>query len=126
MAAPKGFKKVETGISGFWKPTKGGSHSVQGVVGHAVETKGADDKPNTFYMLRLTTDEGGPIVTGQNKPVKMRVGMVVGIGGRTLQTFLHENMGREVYLEYRGLGEAKKGQSAPKLFDTFVSEESGD
>jgi hypothetical protein len=118
MAAPKGFKKVETGISGFWKPTKAG-HSLQGVVGHAVETKGADGKPNTFYMLRLKTDDSGPIATGAGKVVRAVEGMVVGVGGRTLQTFLGERIGQEVFLEYKGLGDAKRGQSAPKLYDCY-------
>lgn len=122
-AAPKGFKKVETAIAGFWKPAKVGQ-SLQGVVGHQVETKGADGKANVYFVVRLTSEESGPIARnsdgkGGGKAVKPAIGMLVGVGGRTLQTFLKEREGREVFLSYAGLGEAKRGQNPPKLYETF-------
>jgi hypothetical protein len=121
MAAPKGFKKVETGLGGFWKPTKEGQH-VQGIIGHAVETKGVDGKPNVFYTFRLLDEKSGPIVNANGKPLKTYEGMLIGIGGKTLLTFFADRLGKEVYIEYQGLGVAKRGQNAPKLYDTFESE----
>ena len=45
--------------------------------------------------------------------------MLVGVGGKTLATFLEEHIGQAVYIVYKGLGVAKKGQNAPKLYDTY-------
>jgi len=126
---PAGFRKVETSISGFWKP-EGAGEFLQGIVGAPVEVKGRDDdKPNTFYPLQLTSADGGPIVSGTDKAVKaveMRIGMIVGVGGKMLGMFLREREGKEVFLVYRGLGKAKPGQSAPKMFDTFEAEREGE
>lgn len=117
--APSGFRKVETSISGFWKPTRVGQ-SIQGIVGHAVEVAGKEGQPNTFYTLKLTDENiGGQIATQDDKPVKPHKGMVIGIGGKALLTFLREREGKEVFLSYKGLGVAKKGQSAPKLYDCY-------
>ena len=125
--APEGFVKVETSISGFWKP-EGAGESLQGIVGAPVEVKARVDgeKPNTFYTLHLTSEEGGPIVSGEDKAIDMRKGMIVGVGGKMLATFLAAREGKEVFLIYRGLGKAKKGQSAPKMYDTFERETDGE
>ena len=120
---PAGFKKVETSISGFWKPEGAGEY-LQGIVGAPVEVKGRDgDKPNTFFPLQLTSADGGPIVSGDDKTIEMRIGMIVGVGGKMLAMFLREREGKEVFLIYRGLGKAKSGQNAPKMFDTFEAEQ---
>ena len=122
--APKGFKKVETGLTGFWRPTKVGQ-CLQGVVGHAVETKGRDGKSNTFFVLRLSTSDCEGVSSQNGKALKADIGMLVGVGGKVLHTFLSEHTGREVYLIYKGLGDAKRGQNAPKLFDVYESVEDG-
>ena len=132
MAAPKGFKKVETGMAGFWKPTKAGQH-IRGIVGEAIETAGipvkdaegkmVPGKPNTFHTLRVLDEKSGPVQDSKEKALKVYEGMRVGIGGRVLQNFLTEYQGKEVYLEYKGLGVAKKGQSAPKLFDVYAADD---
>lgn len=120
----KNFKKVDNGIAGFWKPTKEGE-GLQGVVGHTVETKGVDGRPNVFVMLRLTREDSGPIVTGNGRVVKSTVGMNVGVGGKMLLNFLSERTGHEVALVYRGLGDPKRGMNPPKLYDTYDSTEAG-
>ena len=121
VPAPRGFRKVETHLAGFWKPEHAGQ-SIQGIVGEAVEVKGKDDKINTFYTLKLTSIEGGPIRTADDKPVEMSEGMMIGIGGKMLLIFLRGREGKEVYLTYAGLGPKKPGQNAPKLFNTFERE----
>jgi len=122
---PESFKQVDNTLGGFWKPTEPGQ-GIQGVVGHRVETIGADKKENIFYTIKLTMLESGPIVGVGDKVVEVEMGMLIGIGSRTVQAFLAANEGKEIALVYRGLGKAKPGRNAPKLFDTFVSTESGD
>lgn len=128
--APKGFKQVDNSLGGFWKPSKGGEH-LQGIVGHLIEAKSAqkDGKTNRFYAVRLTSADSAPIVNTDDKPITAEVGMLVGVGGAVLMTFLNDRMGKEVYLAYKGLGKAKRGQNAPKMYDTFekeFDEESGE
>lgn len=118
-----GFKKVETHLAGFWKPTHDGQH-VRGIVTQAIEVKGReDDKTNTFYTLLLTAEDGGPIKDGDDKTIKPESGMMIGVGGKMLLSFLRGREGKEVLLIYRGLGPKKPGQSAPKLYDTYEREE---
>jgi hypothetical protein len=117
-----GFKKVETHLAGFWKPTADGQH-LRGIVTQAIEVKGKDEKLNTFYTLLLTSEEGGPIKDGEDKTIKTEAGMIVGVGGKMLLSFLHGREGKEVMLIYRGLGAKKPGQNAPKLYDTYEREE---
>jgi hypothetical protein len=124
MAAPKGFKKVETGTAGFWRPAKKGD-CLQGVVGTARTVEGADGKPNTFFSIRITNVKSGPIATKSGKRVTPHMGMNVGAGGTVLRDFLTGREGREVFLEFTGMGEASKGHSAPRLFDCYDSEEAG-
>jgi hypothetical protein len=121
--APKGFKQVDNSLGGFWKPTKAGQH-LQGLVGHLIEAKSSvrDGKPNRFYAIRLIGADSGPIVNTDDKEIPAEDGMLVGVGGAVLLNFLHERIGKEVYLAYRGLGKAKKGQNAPKMYDTFERE----
>jgi hypothetical protein len=113
-----GFRKVETHLIGFWKPEIAGQ-AVQGIVGDAVEVVGTDGKANTFYSLTVTTNDAGPIVGKDNKKIDVGAGQMIGIGGKMLIPFLRGREGREVYLEYTGLGKKKAGQNAPKMFDTF-------
>lgn len=117
----KGFKKVETHLAGFWKPTADGQH-VRGIVVQAIEVQGREEKANTFYTVQLTSEEGGPIKDGDDKTVKPEVGMIVGVGGKMLLTFLRGREGKEVLLVYRGLGPKKPGQNAPKMYDTYERE----
>lgn len=119
---PAGFVEVQTTLAGFWKPTIVGQ-SVQGIVGDAVDVQGPDGKTNTFYSLTVTDDHGGPIVGKDNKPVKIAAGQMIGVGGKMLLIFLRGREGKEVYLMYDGLGKAKPGQSAPKMFRTFAHRE---
>jgi hypothetical protein len=120
-----GFKKVDNSLNGFWKPSAKGE-GLQGVVTTRIEGKGADGNPNVFYALRITNAESGPIVGGDDKPIGVEPGMLVGVGGRTLHSFLGENMGREVALVFQGLGRAKRGRNAPKLYECYASEEGGE
>ena len=123
FVVPKSARKVDNGIIGFWKPDTEGQ-GIQGVVGHAVETAGRDGTTNNFFTLRVTTEESGPIVSSAGRTLKTEPGRMVGVGGRTLLNFLSERIGQEVVLVYRGLGDAKKGRNAPKLYDTYeVGEE---
>lgn len=120
-AAPAGFRKIETHLAGFWKPEIPGQ-AVQGIVGEAVEVQGADGKLNTFYSLTLTTNDAGPIKGKDGKKVDVGEGQMIGVGGKMLLIFLRGREGKEVYLSYTGLGPARTGQSAPKMFDTFEKE----
>jgi hypothetical protein len=117
-ATPEGFRKIETHLAGFWKPEISGQ-MIQGVVGEAVEVRGLDNKINTFYSLTLTSDQGGPIEGKDKKTVPTVVGQMVGVGGKMLLIFLRGREGKEVYIQYTGLGPKKAGQNAPKMFDTF-------
>lgn len=120
--APEGFRKIETHLMGFWKPEKAGQ-TVQGIVGEAVERIGLDGKPNTFYSITLTTDDAAPIKTREDgKTIAVTAGQMIGVGGKMLLVFLRGREGKEVYLRYSGLGPAKRGQNAPKLFDTYERE----
>jgi len=116
--APTGYRKVETRISGFFKPDRAGQF-IEGVVGHRAESPGSDGKPNVYYTFRLADDQCTAIKDGEGKTMKTDGGMLVGIGGKTLLTFLEEHEGQAVYIVYKGLGIAKKGQNAPKTYDTY-------
>jgi hypothetical protein len=122
---PEHFKQVDNTLNGFWKPKTEGD-GIQGVVGPLVASKGADGKENNFFTLRITVESSGPIVAAGDKPVETETGLLVGIGGRTIAAFLAANEGKEVALVYRGLGRAKPGRNPPKLYDTYVSTESGE
>lgn len=119
---PAGFKKVETGIGGFWKPSREGQ-SIQGRVNHEIEASGLDGKPNKFFILTLTEVDGVEVHSRAGKKVSPHEGMLVGVGGKTLMPFLSQNLGREVWIAYKGLGEPKKGQNPPKLYETYVQAE---
>lgn len=126
--APAGFRKVETSLLGFWKPTAAGE-LIQGMVGTAIETRGADGKPNRFYPIHLTTLEASSIISQDDKEVRPTLGGMVGVSGAMLRSFLAAREGTEVVLVYKGKGKAKPGQSAPKLYETYErgeSEESDD
>ena len=116
--APPGYRKVETRIQGFFKPKKPGDF-IEGVVGHRAESQGADGKPNVYFTFRLADDQCTCIADSEGKPMKTDGGMLVGVGGKTLATFLEEHEGQAVYIVYKGLGVAKRGQNAPKLYDTY-------
>lgn len=118
-----GFKKVETHLAGFWKPTADGQH-IRGIVVQAIEVKGKEDKANTFYTIQLTSSEGGPIKDGDDATIKTEAGMIVGVGGKMLLTFLRNREGKEVLLVYRGLGSKKPGQNPPKMYDTYERDDS--
>lgn len=123
IAAPKGFRKVETTLAGFWKPELPGQ-AIQGVVGQVVSIRGVDGKENEFYTLKITDEEiSAPVVDKEDNPVQLDHGSMIGVGGKMLLTFLREHTGKEVHIVYRGLGIAKKGQNPPKMFDTFAREE---
>ena len=118
-SAPDGFRKVETNLAGFWKPEVAGQY-VQGYVGEAVERVGLDGKTNVFYSLTLTTSDAGPVVPkGSKKAIEVSEGQMIGVGGKMLLIFLRGREGKEVYISYTGLGPAKSGQNAPKMFDTY-------
>lgn len=121
-STPEGFRKVETHLVGFWKPEIEGQ-CVQGVVGEAIEQQGMDGKSNVFYSLTLTTDDAAPIKDKLEKTITASEGQMIGVGGKMLLIFLRGREGKEVYIAYKGLGPAKKGQNAPKLFDTFERDE---
>lgn len=125
---PKGYRKVELRLSGFWKPEKPGDW-IEGIVGERIEGKGHDGKENVYYSFIVASDDvKGPFERkdekGMTQKVPAEAGLRVGISGRTLLAFLHDRVGQPVYIRYRGLGRAKPGQSAPKLYDTFEREES--
>lgn len=116
---PAGFRKIETHLVGFWKPEIAGQF-IRGLVGEAVEVPGADGKLNTFYTLTLGAgDSGGPIVGKDGKKITVEGGQMIGVGGKMLLIFLRGREGREVHIVFDGLGKAKAGQSAPKMFLTF-------
>lgn len=116
--APAGYRKVETRIQGFFKPKKPGDF-IEGVVGHRAESQGADGKPNVYFTFRLADDQCTCIESSDGKKLKADGGMLVGVGGKTLATFLEEHEGQAVYIVYKGLGVPKRGQNAPKLYDTY-------
>lgn len=116
--APAGFRKVETHLSGFWKPEIVGQ-SIQGIVGDPIEGTTTDGKANIYHSFTITEAHGGPIINKDGKKIKDEIGMTVGVGGKVLLGFLGTHRGREVYLTYQGLGEKKPGQNAPKLYSTF-------
>ena len=115
---PAGYRKVETRIQGFFKPKKAGDF-IEGIVGQRSESAGSDGKPNVYYTFRLADDQCQSIENGEGKKLAADGGMLVGVGGKTLATFLEEHIGQAVYIVYKGLGVAKKGQNAPKLYDTY-------
>jgi hypothetical protein len=125
ISIPEHAKKIDNSISGFWKPSVPGQ-ALQGVVGRQVEAKGSDGKPNVFHMLRITNLDSGPIVAADDKPVELDMGLVVGVGGRTLAGFLETHLGAEVILVYQGLGPKKPGKNQAKLYETYLVDESGD
>lgn len=116
--APAGYRKVETGIAGFWRPRELGDE-IEGIVGERCEGKGADGRAVVYFRMRLADDQCERIETDEGKRVKASAGLVVGIGGAVLRTFLGERQGHAVLIRYAGMGEARKGKNAPKLFDCY-------
>ncbi|HZZ54771.1 MAG TPA: hypothetical protein VFE26_10865 [Trebonia sp.] len=116
--APAGYRKVETRITGFFKPDKAGEY-IEGVVGHRAESPGSDGKPNVYYTFRCADDQCTGVKDADNKAMRTEGGQLIGVGGKTLLTFLEEHEGQAVYIVYKGLGKAKKGQNAPKTYDTY-------
>lgn len=114
---PAGMRKVETGINGFFKPHKPGDF-VSGIVGHRVEVQGKDGL-NVFYTFLLADDTSGPIEDSDGKSIDADGGLNVGVGGKTLLTFLEAHVGQKVQIFYTGMGVAKKGRNAPKLYDCY-------
>jgi hypothetical protein len=117
---PTGMRKVDTGIAGFWKPKDPGD-TISGIVGHKVvgTYKG---KPNVYFTFKLADDTSGPIETSDGKNVPADAGMNIGVGGAALQTFLSDHVGQAVALFFTGMGTAKKGQNAPRLYDCYEEE----
>jgi hypothetical protein len=125
--APEGYSEVKTNIQGFWKPETPGDW-VEGIVGERIEGKGADGKANVYYSLRLADDSvHGPFMRtdegGKSTKVEAEAGLLVGVSGATLRAFMAGQIGKPVYLIYKGMGKAKPGQSAPRLFATFARDE---
>jgi hypothetical protein len=125
--APEGYTEVKTNIQGFWKPETPGDW-VEGIVGERIEGRGADGKPNVYYSLRLASDDVlGPIVRvdegGQATKLESEAGMLVGVSGATLRAFMAGMIGKPVYLIYKGMGKAKPGQSAPRLYATYARDD---
>lgn len=116
-----GWRKVETGIAGFWQPDQEGDE-IQGIVGERCEGKGHDGRPVIYYRLKLVDDACEQVRTNEGKKVMAKEGLVVGVGGAVLRNFLEEHKGAFVLLVYKGLGEKTKGKNAPRLYDAFVSE----
>lgn len=121
--APEGFREVDNAMTGFWKPTSPGQ-TIQGIVGPMIVTKGADDKPNRFYTLRITNPERATAVqsTDGKAAADVEAGDLVGVGGALLLSFLANREGQEVYLVYKGLGEKKRGKNPAKLYTTYAKE----
>jgi hypothetical protein len=123
---PKGGRLRNTELAGFFKPEKAGD-AVHGVLGHRIETKGQDGRPNIFYTLRLAdvaenaaAESSGPLVTKHGKPVEPETDMLIGVGGKVAVARLDElEQGAPVSIYFAGMGEAKRGQSAPKLYHVY-------
>jgi hypothetical protein len=123
---PAGFKEVDNSLSGFWKPSADGE-SLQGIVGHMIEARNKQNengKPNRFFAIRLTAST--TIMDTSDKMVPGEEGDLVGVGGAVLVSFLADQIGKEVFLVYKGLGRAKRGQNAPKLYATYAKEYDGE
>ena len=123
---PAGFKEVDNSLSGFWKPSLEGQ-ALQGIVGHMIEARNKQNengKPNRFFAIRLTAST--QIVDTADKSIDGEEGDLVGVGGAVLVSFLADQIGKEVYLVYKGLGRAKRGQNAPKLYATYARDYDGD
>ena len=119
-----GWTKVDTRVNGFWKPDTVGQF-IEGVCVQRIEgapqvdSDGSPKKPNIYFAIRLSDDSSGPIKTTDGKILKVDAGHLAGVSGATLQLFLGERIGQAVHIVYKGLGKARPGQSAPKLFDTY-------
>jgi hypothetical protein len=125
-AAPNGFRKIESPhISGFWVPEIVGQ-SIQGVIGDLITSPGKDGKPNVYCQLLLTTNDGGPVIgVDENKrkrKVEVGEGMIVGVGGAVLLNLLRNREGKEVLIQFTGLGPKKPGKNQARLFDAFERE----
>lgn len=124
--APSGFRKIDSPhISGFWVPEIAGQ-SVQGIVGELVSLEGKDGKPNVYYQLLLTSDEAGPVIGVDENKRKRKVevggGMMIGVGGAVLVNLLRNREGKEVLIQYTGLGPKRPGKNQARLFVAYERE----
>jgi len=122
VKAPAGYREVDNALNGFWKPRSPGDF-IEGIVGHRIDAV-VNGKPSVFFSFKLADDTCDCIESAGGKKVAPDAGMLVGIGGATLRTFLEERSGKAVYIVFKGMGNAKPGQSAPKLYATFEQGES--
>ena len=87
-----------------------------------IVTKGAEDKDNKFYSIRITNAARCVGVMSEDKPVDVEPGILVGAGGATLLSFLAAHEGREVFLIFDGMGKKKGSKNPPKMYKTYVKD----
>ena len=91
------FEEIETGL---WKPEKS-EDEIQGVLVKIQESVGSNN--SYFYTIEV-----------EKKPI--------GVWGSAIldPKMLAAKVGDLIKIRYDGLGEAKSGHSAPKLFTVFI------
>jgi len=122
--APEGFVEVDNSLIGFWRPEKVGS-TLQGIISHAIETTGAEGKPNLFYAIRITDPARCKEIVSKDEDddaieVQPERGKLVGAGGAMLVAFMSGREGQEIYFIYKGLGPKKSGKNPAKLYATYA------
>lgn len=104
-AVPQGYQQIGGGYADSWKPED--QPILQGAVTGDVKeiemTIGR--KKTTRRCLEFTTDEGQAVTIWESAAL-----------GQFFDHVAKEGAGGEYFIRYDGLGKAKKGQNAPKLF----------
>lgn len=108
-ALPAGFVAVSTQMAVTWDPTNPDHpQAIQGTWGHVREIEIKRGRGIQIqHVVNVTTDE-----------TTWSVWESAGLKG----LFEEAEEGDEVYIKYEGLGKAKKGQNAPKIYTSGIAE----
>ena len=107
---PEGFEKIGGGYAPTWKPDEmkvlhgpvtGGVREVEMTIGRKKQTRKCMEVTHKKSGERFTLCESAAL-------------------GELFDTITDTGEGPEVYLRYEGLGKAKRGQNAPKLFTVAI------
>lgn len=103
---PAGFKAISAG-GDSWKPNEVGA-SITGVL-HSVKSVHFDEEKKGKKVVQEARDVN--VYTIRTKDGDVQVWQSAG-----LKALTEVKKGRQVYIRYDGMGTAKKGRSAPRLY----------
>lgn len=117
---PEGMKKIGSGNAPTWKPEVG--DSLHGEVTDGVKIVEFKTKKKVKgKLVEETTERRVMEVTNREDGERFAVWESAALE-ELFDTISERGVGTDIYLRFDGLGTAKKGQNAPKLFTVAIAE----